>query len=146
MNLQSPMEKMSKSAATNRGRIDLTDTPEEIRMKIKKTVTDSVPHISYEPKERQGVANLINMYSAVKGCPPQEVVRKYEKEDQFTKSLKNDLAEGLITDLERFRKEFDRLSKEIGYVLNILEEGCTRASSIARKNMKEIRDLLGVSL
>ena len=144
MNLQSPTEKMSKSAVTDRGRIDLTDSPEDIGMKIKKAVTDSVPRISYEPKDRQGVANLIHMYSAIKRCSPQEIVKKYEEKEHFTKYLKRDLAEELITDLEKFRREFDRLNKERGYVMNILENGWKRASVIARVNMSEINELLGV--
>ena len=144
MNLQSPTEKMSKSALTDRGRIDLTDSPEDISTKIKKAVTDSVPHISYEPKDRLGVANLIRMYSAIKGYSLEEVVKKYEEEEHFTKHLKNDLAAELITDLEKFRKEFDRLNKERDYVMNVLENGWKKASGIARINMSEINELLGV--
>ena len=144
MNLQNPKMKMSKSAPSDRGRIELNDSAEEIRMKIKKAVTDSVPHISYDPKERHGVANLINMYSAIKGYSPQEIVKNYKGEDQFTKYLKSDLAEELITEFEQFRKEFDRLSNERYYVRNILEIGWTRASVIAKKNITEIKELLGL--
>ena len=143
MNLQNPLTKMSKSAATNHGRIDLIDNPEEIRRKIKKAVTDSFPNISYEPDRRNGVANLINIFCAIKKIPPETVVQLYEDKAPFTKYLKNDLAEELINELEMFRKEFERLSMEKNYVERVLEEGWARASDIARKNMTEIKRLLG---
>ena len=144
MNLQNPTEKMSKSAATSRGRIDLTDSPEEIKMKIKKAVTDSFSYVSYEPKERQGVANLIDIFSATKGCPQQQIVAKYEGKEPFTKYLKNDLSDELIKELEAFRNEFNRLNNERNYVINVLEDGWTRASAIAMKNIAEIKELIGL--
>lgn len=144
MNLQDPTTKMSKSATTSRGRIDLNDSPTKIREKVKKAVTDSVLDISYEPKERPGVANLINLYSTMKGVSPQQIVRDYEGKVPFTKYLKNDLADELISELEQFHREFKRLEREKSYVMNVLETGWTRASAIAKININEVKKLLGL--
>lgn len=146
MNLQDPTKKMSKSDTTNRGRIDLTDSPDNIKSKIQKSVTDSISYITYEPKERPGVANLINMYSAVSGLKTDEIVDKYKDEKYFTKTLKSDLTDALIEELRHFRTEFERLSKEKEYVRTVLEDGWQKANEIALINMKEIRKLLGLEI
>lgn len=146
MNLQDPTKKMSKSDTTNRGRIDLTDSPDDIKSKIQKSVTDSISYITYEPKERPGVANLINMYSAVSGLKTDEIVDKYKDEKYFTKTLKSDLTDALIEELRHFRTEFERLSKEKEYVRTVLEDGWQKANEIALINMKEIRKLLGLEI
>ena len=144
MNLQDPTKKMSKSDATNRGRIDLTDSPDDIKLKIRKSVTDSISYITYEPKERPSVANLINMYSAVSGLRTDEIVDKYKDEKYFTKTLKSDLTDAVIEELGHFRAEFDRLSKEKEYVRSVLNDGWKKANEIAVNNIKEIRKLIGL--
>lgn len=52
---------MSKSAADSRSRILLSDSRDEIASKIRKAVTDSEGHISYDPAGRPGVSNLLRI-------------------------------------------------------------------------------------
>lgn len=54
---------MSKSHKDNKSRIELTDTPDKILEKIKKSVTDFTSNITFEPETRPGVANLITLHS-----------------------------------------------------------------------------------
>ncbi|XP_065057409.1 tryptophan--tRNA ligase, mitochondrial-like [Rhopilema esculentum] len=146
MNLQDPSKKMSKSETNNRGRIDLTDTQEEINNKIKKAVTDSILHLTYEPKERAGIANLISIFSSITGDSPDKIVQKYSDKQPFTKYLKSDLADYLTEDLESFRKEFQRLGNDRGYVRSVLDDGWKRARSIATENIKDIKECLGLNI
>ena len=55
------MKKMSKSDPDAKSRIDLSDSPDVIAQKIKKSVTDSDPSITYDPTNRPGVSNLITL-------------------------------------------------------------------------------------
>ena len=65
MSFIDPEKKMSKSDVNLRSRIVLTDSKERIREKIRRAVTDSSGnHISFDPKNRPGLSNLIQIYSA----------------------------------------------------------------------------------
>lgn len=71
--LKDPLKKQSKSDPNDKSRITLRDTPEAIRMKIKKAITDFTSEITYDIRNRPGVANLINIHSLVKDLTPQEI-------------------------------------------------------------------------
>jgi tryptophanyl-tRNA synthetase len=72
--LRNPQAKMSKSEANPLSRIELTDTPDEIAEKIKKAVTDMTSEVTYEPEQRPGVSNLIDIHIAFSGQFAEEVV------------------------------------------------------------------------
>lgn len=55
---------MSKSAANPNSRILLSDSTDEIALKIRKAVTDSDTHITYDPIKRPGVSNLLRILLA----------------------------------------------------------------------------------
>ncbi|VDN43705.1 unnamed protein product [Dibothriocephalus latus] len=59
---------MSKSQGPEAGTIWLTDTPDVIRRKVGRAQTDSLRGVSYDPVARPGIANLIQLYSALKVC------------------------------------------------------------------------------
>ena len=61
MSLTQPAQKMSKSASNSRSRILLTDSPEELRAKVRAAVTDSEYAFSYDPTGRPGVSNLFDI-------------------------------------------------------------------------------------
>ncbi|KAJ3038416.1 hypothetical protein HK097_003182, partial [Rhizophlyctis rosea] len=67
MSLRHPTNKMSKSDPSDATRINLSDTPDQIRSKIRKATTDTTLGISYDPDMRPGVANLLRIHSAFSG-------------------------------------------------------------------------------
>lgn len=67
------MKKMSKSHADSRSRIELTDSPDEIVEKVKKSVTDFTSEVTYNPEERPGVSNLIALHALSEGKTFQQV-------------------------------------------------------------------------
>lgn len=52
---------MSKSKGGKYSRIELTDSDDEIAIAIRKSVTDCTSRVSYDPDNRPGVANLIEV-------------------------------------------------------------------------------------
>jgi tryptophanyl-tRNA synthetase len=58
---------MSKSDGNIRSRIDIIDTPDQIMEKIKKSHTDMIDGISYDPDNRPGVSNLLDIQSSITG-------------------------------------------------------------------------------
>lgn len=76
--LRNPGKKMSKSDPDAKSRICLTDTPDEIALKVKKSVTDFTSQISYDLEGRPGISNLINILSIFSGKTIEDVCREAE--------------------------------------------------------------------
>ena len=77
MDLQEPTKKMSKSGENPNGAILLMDSPDVIRKKISRAVTDSIGVVNYTD-EQPGVKNLINILATIEGITPEEVVARFE--------------------------------------------------------------------
>jgi tryptophanyl-tRNA synthetase len=67
--LTDPAKKMSKSDATGKGVVFMTDTPEEARKKIMSATTDSVGRVNYDKNSQPGVTNLLDILKLLGGDP-----------------------------------------------------------------------------
>jgi tryptophanyl-tRNA synthetase len=67
MSLTKPNEKMSKSDDDKNGYILMLDKPGVIREKFAKAVTDSSAEIKFDPKNKPGISNLLNILSVCTG-------------------------------------------------------------------------------
>ena len=144
MNLRDPTKKMSKSEANSNTRVDITDTPDVIESKIKKAVTDSTAYVTDNLSGREGVQNLIDIYSAFADCNKTGIIDKYRDVQYFTKPLKGDLTEIIVAELNPIRKEFERIRKDEDYLAEILRAGSEQACTIAELVIKDVRSRLGV--
>ncbi len=70
MDLQNPLAKMSKTADTGAGLIQLLDDPEMVARKFKRAVTDSETDVRYDPAAKPGVSNLLEILGAATGQSP----------------------------------------------------------------------------
>jgi tryptophanyl-tRNA synthetase len=138
MGLDNPKKKMSKSAASEYNYIALTDTPEKIREKIKKAVTDSGKTIRYS-NDQPAIKNLINIYSLLDNAKPEEVENIYKKKSYS--EFKKDLAEIIIDFLKDFQEKYAAIDDKD--VLQVLEEGREKAKALAEKKMEEVREKVG---
>jgi tryptophanyl-tRNA synthetase len=64
--LRDPLAKMSKSDPIADARILLDDTPDVIRRKVSRSVTDARRDMTYDPEDRPGVANLLGILAALR--------------------------------------------------------------------------------
>ena len=144
MSLRNPLQKMSKSDNQDMTRINLPDSPDQIRNKIRKAVTDSTGQVTFDPKERPGVSNLLSIYSALTGLKPDEICTRLEGKQ--TVDLKNELAEVIINELAPIRQEINRLQGSRDYVLQVLRDGGDRARELAQPSLQEVKEVLGISL
>lgn len=134
---------MSKSDNQEMSRISLSDTPDEIRKKIRKAVTDLVGTITYEPEERPGVSNLVTIYSAVSDLSTSDVCQRFKGKQSV--DLKDELAEVLIAELTPIREKIEYLERNPDHVESVLKDGAEKARAIAIENMRSIGKLMGLS-
>ncbi|CAO3569298.1 unnamed protein product [Mortierella alpina] len=143
MSLKDPSKKMSKSDKLERTRINLIDSPEAISAKIKGAVTDGIRGISYDRVERPAVANLVDIYAAMKRVSVEDVVQEHATSSNAV--FKEALTDVLVTSLRPIQEEIVRLEREDAYIKSVLDQGAARASEIARPNLQEIHRLMGLN-
>ena len=76
--LQDPTSKMSKSASSMQGVIEIMDTPEINLKKIKSAMTDTGREVVFNEKEKPGISNLLTIHSALSGKKISEIETEYE--------------------------------------------------------------------
>ena len=143
MGLDDPTKKMSKSAPSPLNYIALTDSPETIREKIKKAMTDSGKEIKFDPPSKPAISNLLEIYSLCSGQMIGALEKKYAGAESYAE-FKNDLAETIISFLSPFQEKFQALDKDDKYVINLLNEGASKAQTIASQTMAEVKTKIGL--
>jgi tryptophanyl-tRNA synthetase len=139
MSLTDPTKKMSKSLEDPNGNIYLLDTPDIIRNKIKRAVTDLGRELKYDVKNKPGISNLMVILSLATGQSLDEISTKYDGYGQF----KKDVADAVIATLEPLQQRFRELS-EPGVIEAILEQGAVKAEKVAVPNLRLVQDKLGL--
>ncbi|KAH0628592.1 hypothetical protein JD844_009940 [Phrynosoma platyrhinos] len=140
--LRDPTSKMSKSDPQKLATVCITDSPEEIRLKFRKAVTDFTSEVTYDPERRPGVSNLVAIHSAVTGLSTEEVVRQSIGLD--TAHYKAVVAEAVIEKFAPIRNEFRRLKEDRAYLEKVLCTGAEKAKELAGPVYWEIKRLVGL--
>ena len=144
MSLRNGSNKMSKSDISEYSRILMTDSNDQISLKIKKAKTDSLkmPDTLKEAERRLEINNLLNIYSACGLIKKEEVVSKYASKE--ISLFKKDLAEVIINTVEPISIKTNHLLKDKAYLDKVLGEGANKARVIANKTIKNIYDKIGM--
>ncbi|KKW33402.1 MAG: Tryptophan-tRNA ligase [Candidatus Uhrbacteria bacterium GW2011_GWA2_52_8d] len=143
MGLDDPEKKMSKSASSEKNYISLMDDEAAVLKKIKSAVTDSGSTISFE-ENRKGLANLLTIYSLVTGKPIDQIVTEYAGKGYG--DFKVGLAGAVSAYLAPIQKKINGFLQNEPKLLAILDQGATRAKTIAAKKMELVRQKIGVKL
>jgi tryptophanyl-tRNA synthetase len=101
--LMDPGKKMAKSDETGKGVIFMSENPESAAKKVMAAATDSFGEIQYQPEERPGVSNLLQMLSLLEKRPLQEVVDEWQGRQSYGE-LKKVLAETVRNFLREFQE------------------------------------------
>ena len=142
MSLTEPTKKMSKSEENPKGTIYLLDPINQSKNKIRSAVTDSDTKIYYDKKNKPGISNLLDIYSALKGSSIKELEKQYQNSSY--RELKEDLANLLEVVITPIQEKYFQIinSKELTETLNIGKE---RASLIASRTIAKVYRNLGIS-
>ena len=139
--LQDPTAKMSKSAASQAGVLDLLDSPSSIAKKVKSAVTDNDRTIRFDPAAKPGVSNLLTIYSALTGRSIQELVDAYSGKGYG--DLKGDLADVVVGVATPYRERTFALLEDPESLDALLAAGAERARDVASVTLATVYDRVG---
>jgi tryptophanyl-tRNA synthetase len=139
--LQDPTAKMSKSASSPNGIVDLLDDPKVSAKKIRSAVTDTGREITFDPVDKPGVSNLLTIYSALSGRTVDELVTAYEGRGYG--DLKKDLGvvvADFVTPVQARTRGYLDDPAQLDKLLGI---GAEKARSVASVTLRNVYDNVG---
>ncbi len=139
--LQDPTSKMSKSAASQSGVIDLLEDPRVIAKRIRSAVTDAEREIRFDEAHKPGVSNLLGILSALSGRPMETLEADYQGKGYG--DLKKDVAEIVVDTATPYRDRTLALLADPAELDRILAEGADRARDVAGATLARVYDRVG---
>jgi tryptophanyl-tRNA synthetase len=139
--LQDPAIKMSKSASSPQGIVDVLDDPAQIRRKIARAVTDAGSDVRADEEGKPGITNLLRIYSALTGEPIAAIETRYGSTGYG--QFKKDLADIVVNTFAPIRERTEAILADQDSLDKILAEGAARAGRVARETMVTVRDRIG---
>jgi tryptophanyl-tRNA synthetase len=140
--LQEPGAKMSKSASTSAGILDLLDPPKVLRKKVRSAVTDADPERRIVVDEsKPGISNLLGIYAALSGRPLAELESAYAGRGYG--DLKVDLAEVVVDFVSPVQERYSGLMADPDALDAALAHGASRAREVAAETMARVRERIG---
>ncbi len=141
MSLTSPENKMSKSDKDQNGCVYMLEKPEDILRKFKKAVTDSEASVRFDPPNKPGVSNLMQIYSAATG-------RSFEAiESEFAGhgygDFKAAVGEAVVELLRPIREETERILADKAYLQGVYRDGAEKASRVANRTLGKVYKKVG---
>ncbi|MER6980623.1 tryptophan--tRNA ligase [Streptomyces carpinensis] len=139
--LQDPTIKMSKSASTPKGLVNLLDEPRATAKKVKSAVTDTDTVIRFDPETKPGVSNLLTIYSTLTGTAVPELEEKYAGKGYG--ALKTDLAEVMVEFVTPFREQTQQYLDDPETLDSILAKGAEKARTVAAETLSQAYGKVG---
>ena len=140
--LQNPTAKMSKSADSASGLIEILDTPEVNAKKIKSAVTDAGREIKFDEKEKPGVSNLLTIHSALSGQSISELENHFAGKGYG--DLKGEVADVVVEYLKPIREKTLELLADESHLLKMLSTGAAKARELASTTLSKTYSKLGL--
>src|ERR1700739_1981549 len=144
MSLRDGTKKMSKSDTSDYSRINMTDDPDAIALKIRRAKTDPepLPITVAELDSRPEADNLIGIYGALSGLSRDEALAKFA--GQNFSVFKEALSELSVEVLGRIGGDMRRLVADPGYIDSVLRRGAEHANVIAGPVLREAQKISGL--
>lgn len=141
--LADPTSKMDKSALEGAsGVVRMLDSPDVVRRKVMRAVTDSDSEVSYDPHTKPGVSNLLEILASCSGAgSPAVLASRYDSYG----ALKQDVADAVIGALAPVRARYAAHEADPGHVDEVLAAGARRARERAAPVLERARAAIGLS-
>lgn len=139
--LQDPAIKMSKSASTPKGLINLLDDPKTTAKKVKSAVTDTETVIRFDPENKAGVSNLLTIMSTLTATSVEDLEKSYE--GKMYGALKTDLAEVMVDFVTPFRTRTQEYLDDPETLDSVLAKGAEKARTVAAETLAQTYERIG---
>ena len=141
MSLTDPTKKMSKSDANQKSYISILDDDNVIRNKIKSAVTDLDTKVKYDPENKPGISNLLQIVSSITNESIEKLEKKYA--DYNYEKFKSEVADIVLNELRPIKERYNNIinSKELD---EILDKGASYANYVANKKLAKVYQRIGL--
>ena len=139
--LQDPTAKMSGSATSHSGVVNLTDDPKKAAKKIRSAVTDSGTDVRFDPVEKPGVSNLLLIYSALTDRPITDIETEFE--GQQYGHFKVALGDLVADFVDAFGTRTRELLDDKAELDRVLADGAAKAREVASTTLATVYDRSG---
>ena len=139
--LQNPNKKMSKSSESDKGVIRLLDDLKTVRKKIMSATTDSEMNIKYDPINKPGISNLINIYRSLTNKSISEVEEEFKDTNYGT--FKTKVADVVVDLLNNIQNKYNEILKS-EYLDEILDNGAKINIEITKKFYEKMKKSIGL--
>lgn len=142
MSLTTPTSKMSKSDKDQNGCVYMLEKPEDILRKFKKAMTDSDACVRFDPENKPGVSNLMQIYSVGHRAEVTQP-RRQEFAGQGYGSFKTAVGESVVELLRPIREETERLLADKSYLESVYRAGAEKAAYVANRTLSKVYKKVG---
>ena len=143
MDLVDPTKKMSKTEENPKGVIGLLDDVAVVRKKIMSATTDSEMSVKYDPENKPGISNLINIYASLKKCSISEVEEIFKNSNYG--EFKRAVADIVCEFLEKVQKRYNELINS-DELQRILSNGANEVRNLSKEKFEDMRKKIGLYL
>jgi len=140
--LQNPTIKMSKSSENQKGVIRLLDDVKTTRKKIMSATTDSEMNVKFDPENKPGISNLINIYASLTGKEIDEIEKEFEGCNYGT--FKTKVADVVVAEIEKIQEKYNEVINS-KYLDDILDDGNKKMQEIFKKKYEDMKNKIGLS-
>ena len=141
MSLTSPEKKMSKSDKDPNGCVYMLEKPEDILRKFKKAVTDSEACVRFDPADKPGVSNLMQIYAVATGKSFETIEQEFAGHGYG--DFKQAVGESVVELLRPIREETERLLADKSYLESVYRAGAEKAAYVANRTLNKVYKKVG---
>jgi len=136
---------MSKSHENPMSRILITDSRDEIFAKLKAALTDSVTGVTYDPTNRPGVSNLVEIMFHLEDTGSSSCEELAAECNSLSmRALKEKVADCVDKHLAPIRDRYEMIVQDGKYLSDVADAGARSASASAAATMELVKDAMGV--
>ena len=137
MRLDDPTRKMGKSDADAAGVVLLLDSPDVVRRKVARAVTDSDtgPDAVRAAPSKPGVTNLLDVLAACGGSA--EGITTYG-------ALKRVVTDAVVAVLEPLQRRYAELAEDPAHVMSVFEAGAARCREVTAPVLADAQAAMGL--
>jgi tryptophanyl-tRNA synthetase len=141
MDLQEPTNKMSTTLSSEQGAVYIVDSPDAIRKKFKSAMTDSGREVRYDPQEKPGVSNLLEIMSVATAKPIVELEAQFEGAGYG--DFKAAVGESVVELLTPIRERYDALRADERELQRLLAVGAEKARRASEPTLDAMYERMG---